>query len=377
MKYRDLCGNNVSVLGLGCMRLPEKKNANGKSVIDYERFAEMAEYAYENGVNYFDTAYMYHDYTSEIELGKALRQLGIRDKVYIADKLPPWNVNSKEDVLKVFEEQLQKTGLDYFDYYLLHNMSSEHWNNTIKKYDVMSVMRSLKESGRIRHLGFSFHDDLDAFKDIIDEGGEDFEFCQIQLNYADAASGFQAGLKGLEYAHLKGLDVIIMEPLRGGKLACPPEHVKEKLPEGKSAVEIGLDFLWDRPEVNLVLSGMSSMEQLKENIEYAKRAEPGMLTDAERAAVLEAGEAYNSGARVGCTGCAYCMPCSVSINIPEVFRLYNKQALEYSWETGQKDAYKNLEVKADSCVLCGKCTSHCPQNLEIPKLLKEAHISLS
>ena len=373
MKYRDMCGCSVSVLGLGCMRLPVEQS--GK--IDEERFTDMVKHAYESGVNYYDTAYMYHDGESEIMLGKVLGKLGIREKVYVADKLPPWNILKAEDTEKIFEEQLKKVGTDYFDFYLLHSMTKNLWDNTIKKLGALDKLIEYKKQGKIKHLGFSFHDDLEAFYDIINEGKGIFEFCQIQLNYADAASEFQAGIKGLEFAAEQGLKVIIMEPIKGGQLASLSEHVGELLPKDKTPVECALSYLWDRPEVTVVRSGMGSMEQLKENIGYAKNAEAGMLTDEERKAIISAGHAFNAGARVQCTGCSYCMPCPKGIDIPKIFKLYNEQALKYSWEDDAADEYKKLSVKADSCVSCRRCTNHCPQNFHIPKLLQDAHSSLN
>lgn len=376
MKYRDMCGEKVSVLGLGCMRLPTVKK-DGENIIDEQAFLEMVDYSVKNGINYFDTAFGYHNGTSEIELGKAVKELGIRDRIFIADKLPPWNINVDGDVEKVFQTQLNKVQTDYFDFFLLHNMTKEFWDGKIADLDVLNHVKEFKKQGRIRHLGFSFHDDLDTFKRIIDSSGGAFEFCQIQLNYADAASSFQAGLEGLKYASDNGLSVVIMEPLKGGKLVVLPEHVSKILPEGRTIVENALDFLWDMKEISILLSGMGSMEQLKDNIKYASRSDVGMLSKDEIKRIMEAGDIFNQGARVQCTGCRYCMPCPANIDIPEIFKLYNEQALTYTWEDEPSKKYLDMEYKADACVKCRNCVNHCPQNFDIPKLLEEAGESLS
>lgn len=226
-------------------------------------------------------------------------------------------------------------------------------------------------------FGFSFHDDLDTFKRIIDSSDGAFEFCQIQLNYADAASSFQAGLEGLKYASDNGLSVVIMEPLKGGKLAVLPEHVSKILPEGRTIVENALDFLWDMKEISILLSGMGSMEQLRDNIKYASRSDIGMLSENEKKRIMEAGNVFNQGARVQCTGCRYCMPCPANIDIPEIFKLYNEQALTYTWEDEPGKKYSDMEFKVDACIKCRNCVSHCPQNFDIPELLEEAGKSLS
>lgn len=375
MKYRKINGSNVSILGLGCMRLPTI-NIDGKNVIDEVAFTEMVKYSYDHGVNYFDTAYMYHEGTSENYLGKVLNKLGIREKVYVADKLPPWNVSCKDDVEKLFYEQLEKVQTDYFDFYLLHSMTRTFWDEKIKKFEILEVLLKLKEQGKIKHLGFSFHDDLNAFKYIIDNSNDIFDFCQIQLNYADAAAKFQAGLEGLEYARERGISVVIMEPLKGGALASPAQHVCDELPEGRNCVETALDFLWDREEVAIVLSGMGNMKQLKQNIEYANRADVNMLDEQERKMIMRAGEVFNAGANVQCTACEYCLPCPAGINIPEVFKLYNTNAVVYSWNGEIKNKYNKLDKKADDCINCKKCEGLCPQNLKISEIMDDVVISM-
>lgn len=370
MKYRKIKDLDVSVLGLGCMRLPTK-NVDGKNIIDEDKFTEMVQYSYDNGVNYFDTAYMYHEGTSENYLGRVLNKLGIREKVYVADKLPPWNVTCKEDVEKLFNEQLEKSQTDYFDFYLLHSMTRKFWDEKIKKFDVLEVLLKLKEEGKIKLLGFSFHDDLDAFKYIIDDSKDIIDFCQIQLNYVDAAAKFQAGIEGLEYAYKNDVAVVVMEPLKGGELATLSEHVSKNLPTNRSQVETALDFLWDRKEVAIVLSGMGDMDQLRENIMYANRAEVDMLGEKEKEMIMKAGDVFNKGANVQCTACEYCLPCPAGINIPQIFKLYNMNAVLYSWDDKPKKKYMELERKADDCIKCRKCEGHCPQNLKISEIMTE------
>lgn len=368
MQYRKIGNTEVSALGLGCMRL-KTITVDGKEKIDAENFEEMLKYAVENGVNYFDTAYMYHNGESEIALGAAVEKLGIREKINIADKLPHWNLSCEADVERLFEEQLKKVGTEYFDFYLLHDMSRKVWDEKIVKLGVIDKLLKYKETGKIRHFGFSFHDDLDAFKYIVDSSDGVFDFCQLQINYADAAGHCQAGLEGLEYAADHGLAVVIMEPLKGGYLANTADHVSAELPKKRSAVEYALDFLWDRPEVNVVLSGMGNMTQLKENIEYASRSSVGMLSDEERAMLIKAGEKFNAGANVQCTACAYCMPCPAGIKIPQVFKLYNLCASVYTWETGPKQKYAALDKHASDCVKCKKCENMCPQHLKISEIM--------
>lgn len=368
MKYRKIKAAEVSVLGLGCMRLPTK-NAGGKNVIDRGAFEEMIKYAVDNGVNYFDTAYMYHEGDSELALGEVVNKLGIREKIKIADKLPHWNLNCEADVERLINEQFEKVQTDCFDFYLLHDMSRKVWDEKIVRFGAVEKLLKYKEQGKIKHFGFSFHDDLDAFKYIVDSSNGVFDFCQLQINYADAAAGHQAGIEGLEYAEAHGLAVIIMEPLKGGYLANPAKHVEAELPKGKSAVENALDFLWDRKEVTVILSGMGDMEQLKQNIEYADRSDIGMLSDDERRQLIKAGEVFNKGANVQCTGCAYCMPCPAGIKIPEVFKLYNLCASVYTWETGPKHKYAKLEKHADDCLKCRKCEHMCPQHLKISEIM--------
>lgn len=364
MRYRNFEGLNieVSALGFGCMRFQTIQDGSNEK-IDRPLAIDMLRRAIDNGVNYVDTAFYYHDGESEPLLGEALLD-GYRDKVYLATKCPIYDVKAPGDFEKFLDIQLERLKTDHIDFYLLHTLNSELWHEHTLKYDVLNSMKKAKDAGKIRYCGFSFHDSLPVFKEIVDSF--DWDFCQIQYNYVD--TDVQAGTEGLEYAGAKGLGVIIMEPLRGGRLASPPELVARQLPEGKSAVEAALDFLWDKPEVALLLSGMSTPEQVEDNLKYADRSSVGMLTEAERSCFVAAKEIYNTVPLVSCTGCRYCMPCPNGVDIPGAFAAYNK-----SVSKGKKNAskiYAELNGKAELCIECASCESACPQKLAIIKELK-------
>ncbi len=356
MKYRTLAGERVSVLGYGCMRFPTlTKNAGD---IDTEKAGEMLRFAAENGVNYFDTAYVYHDGKSEGFIGKALKDY--RDKIKFATKCPTWEVKCEEDFDRILDEQLNRLQTDYIDFYLMHALDRERFNNIVKKFNLIDKLNKAKAEGKIRHIGFSFHDDLSAFKEIVDANPA-WEFCQIQLNYINLE--YQAGIAGLEYAHRKGLDVIIMEPLLGGKLANPSEQVRNMLPDEKSPVEWAMDFLWNREEVSLLLSGMGAFEQVRENVGYADKAQVGMLTEENLDMLFKTKEVFDKMALVPCTKCAYCMPCPFGLDIPKIFEFYNATAV-----IGLDKAmagYMEIKTRADRCKKCKKCEQVCPQGIPI------------
>ena len=362
MEYRLFGKTNekVSSLGFGCMRFPTDANGN----IAEKEAIDMIHYAIDNGVNYFDTAYFYHNGKSEELVGKALAG-DLRKKVFIATKMPVALVKKEEDFDIFFNEQLRRLNTDYIDFYLLHALDKEGWKDVVIKYDFLSKIKNLKEKGLIKHIGFSFHDDLDTFKMIVDSFDE-WEFCQIQLNYLDTEH--QAGIEGLEYAYSKGLGVVIMEPLRGGKLANVPERVKEILPKDVSNVECALDFLWDRKEVAVVLSGMSSFHQVKDNIVYANRASVGMMCHNTKNILEYAKEVYRKSAFVPCTACGYCMPCPMGIDIPKIYDIYNKTALGRIKNIKEKE-YILLDSKADKCIKCGKCENVCPQGIKATEFM--------
>lgn len=365
MKYRELgkTGVEVSALGFGCMRFPVIEGDGDK--IDEAKAIEMIRHGIDNGINYLDTAFFYHGGNSERLVGKALKD-GYRNIAYLATKLPLGEVRCEEDVERIFNEQLEKLDVDYIDFYLLHAVNDDSWENRVVKFDILPKLEKLKEQGKIKHLGFSFHDDLWVFKKVID-AYDGFEFCQIQLNYIDV--DYQAGIEGLEYAASKGLGVIVMEPLLGGKLATPHENVASKLSSDKTPVEWALDFIWNRPEVSMLLSGMGSMQMVDDNIGYADKSVQGMLSEEELAMLSQAKKAYDEMNLVPCTGCEYCMPCPEGVLIPKVFSAFNNIA-----DGGRrlvKEIFPDIETNASLCKKCGKCEKACPQHINIIETLRK------
>ena len=357
-------GLNPSILGFGMMRM--KKDAEGK--FDEQWTVKTLRSAIDRGLTYVDTAYAYGE--SERITGMALSE-GYREKVTLATKIPVNKVETEEDFNRILDEELHRLQTDHIDVYLLHALNRDRWAHVLKK-DILSMVQRAKTAGKIRHIGFSFHDDLDVFKTILN-GFDDWEFCQIQLNYMDV--NYQAGLAGLRLAHEKGLAVVIMEPLRGGAIANVPQEVAEMLP--KSPVESALDFLWNMPEVNVVLSGMSESQQVDQNLTYAERAHVGMLTEAENAAILAAGDKMRSFMQTPCTGCDYCNVCPQEIAIPKIFAISNKLQLDGNHIRAGAE-YKALEGHtADKCVSCGLCVEQCPQHIKIFEELAKAHKRLA
>lgn len=359
-----------SALGFGAMRLPTKNDERDN--IDKEKAIKMIRYSIDNGVNYIDTAWPYHGGNSEKIVGKALED-GYREKTRIATKLPSWEIENPEDPDHYLDKQLEKLGTDHINFYLLHALNQEYWNNYMNlEMDIFDWLENKKEEGKIGHIGFSFHDDLNLFKEIIDS--YDWDFCQIQYNYLDQE--FQAGKEGLKYASAKDIGVIVMEPLRGGKLAQePPKPIKniwKSTNESQNAVEWALKWLWNQPEVSLVLSGMTTMEQVKENIEIADQSGINDLNDEELEAVNRAKEKYQEISPVNCTGCNYCVPCPNGVSIPRNFRLYNRAKI-YDEFSSCKEIYENMDddSKASACIRCGECEKVCPQNLEIMDQLEK------
>lgn len=366
MEYRSMgnTGAKVSALGFGAMRLPVLEDGS----IHEEEAIRMIRHAIDEGVNYVDTAYPYHDGMSEVLVGKALRD-GYREKTYLATKCPVWAINCPEDFDRILEEQLSKLQVETIDFYLLHAIGKVRFENVIQKFNLIQKMEQAKADGKIRYIGFSFHDNAEAFINIVDSY-DSWDFCQIQMNYIDIHN--QATLEGMEYAALKGLGVIIMEPLLGGKLANPPQNVLEVLRKEKTPVEWALDFLWDRKEVSLVLSGMSSMEQTTDNILYASRSKIGMVTEEHKKMYVNAKRIYDTMALVSCTKCAYCMPCPFGLDIPKTFESYNTTVAKGMKPA--KEIYEEIEVKADSCRSCKKCEKVCPQAIPISDVMKKVAI---
>lgn len=371
MLYREMgqTGDKLSVLGYGCMRFPRK---NGR--IDEERTEKQVISAIEQGVNYFDTAYIYPN--SESVLGRILAK-GCRDKVMIATKMPPIMVHSMKDMVAVLDTQLKRLQTDHIDYYLMHSINGKEGWQRIKQLGVEEFLIKAKQAGKIKHIGFSYHGDKKQFKDIVDD--YPWEFCQLQYNYMDENN--QAGKEGLLYAASKGLGISIMEPLRGGLLArkMPPqvEALFEQAKEKRTPAEWALRWVWNHPEVSVVLSGMNEETQIEENIRIANSAYPQSLSASELKCINDAKALLTNKLKVGCTGCGYCMPCPAGVNIPMCFAYYNDKYI-YN-EKSPQISYLGMLAGMDGgtpsyaslCKDCGKCETHCPQSLPIRKHLKD------
>ena len=370
MKYRqDKYGNQISQLGYGCMRFTKKGGST-----DYEKAESEVLRAIELGVNYFDTAYIYPG--NEECLGKILANNHVREKINIATKLPQYMIKTKAAIDKTFEEELRRLRTDYIDYYLMHMFTDiQEWEN-IKALGIEDWIKEHKANGSIRQIGFSYHGDTDMFLKILD--AYDWDFCQIQYNYMDEHS--QAGRKGLMAAAKKGIPVIIMEPLRGGKLVNQlPEEALTLMKDSEraySAAEWGLRWLWDQPEVTCILSGMNSMEMVEENIRIASEVEAGQFTESDFELIENVKSIIRQKEKVGCTGCRYCMPCPKGVDIPGIFHYYNLTALQKK-SSARFEFARNLGIRqepvfASQCIGCGKCEKHCPQHINIREKLKEA-----
>jgi hypothetical protein len=373
MKYRKFgkLDWKASVLGFGTMRLPVLNNDYGK--IDEPESIKMIRYAIDHGVNYIDSAYPYHNEKSEIVCGKALKD-GYREKIRIATKQPGWFINSAADFDKIFNEQLKRWQTDRFDFYLLHGLNKVEWPK-VRDFGVFKWAEHMIADGYIGHLGFSFHDDYDLFQEIVDSY-DNWTFCQIQYNYMDEE--FQAGTRGLKYAHKKGLAVIVMEPVRGGRLAKPPEKVAKIFtgaPVQRTPPEWALRWVLNHHEVTVALSGMSNMQQVIEDIGIAEQSSARSLTADELALIGRARDTYLSLSPISCTACKYCSPCPNGVDIPHVFDLYN-QAMMYNDAMAPRWDYAHpnfKEHRADKCTKCEECLEKCPQKLPIPELLEKAH----
>ena len=350
-----------SILGFGMMRMKRKEDGT----FDEDWSIQTLRYAIDHGLSYVDTAYNYGE--SERITGLCLQD-GYREKVILASKAPVGRFTCEEDFSRYLDEELERLQTGHIDVYLLHALNRDRWENYVKKFNVLASAEKARADGKIRYLGFSFHDSFEIFKEIL-YGYDRWDFCQIQLNYMD--NHYQAGLEGLRLAHEKGLAVVIMEPLRGGQLANVPEDVAALLP--KSPVESALDYLWNMPQVNVVLSGMSEQEQVEQNLAYANKAHVGMLTENEIAAIEEAGNRMRQKLSVPCTACGYCKVCPQGIAIPEIFRIYNSQQLNGNY-LDSKTAYWKLENNtAQNCISCCACVEQCPQQIDIPKKLADIH----
>lgn len=364
---KDKYGNNISRLGFGCMRLPQTAGIINKAAAEEQIMA-----AYKAGVNYFDTAYIYPG--SESVIGEIFEKNGIRKEINIATKLPHYVVKSKEAAEKIFEEELRRLRTDYIDYYLMHMLGDvAAWEKLINM-GIKDWLEELKASGKIRQLGFSYHGNSDMFCKIVD--AYDWDFCLIQYNYMDEHS--QAGRKGLEYAHSKGLPVFIMEPLRGGKLVNKlPNEAKEifaKHDKRHTPAQWAFKWLYNQPEVTCVLSGMNSMDMVLDNIHTASTTNPGDLVQRDLEMLQNVAKAINAKMKVGCTACGYCTTCPAGVDIPGCFSAYNRRyteskfwgAVEYIMNT----ALRRESTAASKCIGCGKCNKKCPQGLSVKEELQ-------
>ncbi|MGI6200113.1 MAG: aldo/keto reductase [Christensenellales bacterium] len=365
-------GFDVSTFGMGLMRLPTQ--ADGK--IDRAEAIAMIRYALDHGVNYLDTAYPYHGGESELVLAEALKD-GYRQKAIVVSKSPTWLLKEPADYDRLLDEQLEKLGVDYLDVYLLHSLGEENFA-IAQKMDYKAFIQRAKAAGKIKYAGFSFHGDFDCFKRIVDD--YDFDVCQIQLNILDENE--QATVEGLKYAAAKGMPVIIMEPLKGGRLASkvPAEAMAalDAVTPGRSSAEWAFKWVYNFPEVTVILSGVSTMDQLKDNLRIFQDARPGILTEAENTALHQLKAVYESRMKVGCTGCEYCMPCPQGVQIPQIFSQYNDASVFDELEQSQRGYAKLIAEQHDAsqCVGCGACEGACPQSLSIIELLKQADAAL-
>ncbi|MFX1278383.1 MAG: aldo/keto reductase [Promethearchaeota archaeon] len=391
MKYRKMGSLEweVSALGFGAMRLP----VNQMMQVDEEESIKMIRYAIDHGVNYVDTAYPYHNGVSEVVVGKALKD-GYREKVHLTTKSPVWMIKKPEDFDTFLNEQIERLQTNP-DIYLFHGLNKNRLEK-IKNLNLIAKMEEAKTKGLIKYIGFSFHDNLEAFKEIIDY--YNWDCCQIQYNYLDIE--YQAGTKGVEYAGSKGIALIIMEPIRGGKLAIP-DNVLDRKPEIKEVLDKSeikrsmpdwaLQFVWNHPEVSVVLSGMSNMQQVVENVKSAENSGIGILTKEELKSISELRESYSKYIIIPCTSCSYCLPCPNEVNIPQVLRLVNdlyywgdrgkpRIAFFYSRMAKTEEDYEKRKAQGEEvegaaalCIQCGECLDKCPQQIDIPHWMEKAN----
>ena len=370
MIYKQFQNDRISALGLGCMRLPVLENDNTR--IDEDKVAEMIAYAFRHGINYFDTAYGYHGKNSELVMGKVLKNYP-RDSFYLATKFPSYDVSFFGREEEIFAEQLGKLQTDYVDFYLMHNVNERNIASyTNEKFRTVEYFKEQKAAGRIRHLGFSCHGLYDCLETFLKAHGRDMEFCQLQLNWLDW--DLQACKRKVELVRSYGIPVITMEPLRGGKLVDLPESVTEKLKEAapdRSTVEWAFRFVQSVPDVMVILSGMSNMEQLKDNCRIFETDEP--LNETERELLFKIGQELTGNGTLPCTACRYCTTyCPMELNIPAIITEYNGTKFgEVSWLTRMYFQMLPKEKWPTSCIGCGSCSAVCPQQIDIPAMMAE------
>ena len=379
MQYRKFGSLDwdVSALGFGAMRLPVLDGDSSK--INQPEAAAMIRRAIDGGVNYLDTAYPYHQEQAELSVGRALQD-GYREKIRLATKMPSWLIKEAADFDRYLEIQLERLKVDYLDFYLLHTLNDRSWNK-LKDLGVLAWAEKKISEGVFHHLGFSFHDEYKAFETIVN-GYDNWALAQIQYNYIDI--NYQAGRKGLQLAADRGLAVVVMEPLRGGQIVKdpPPIPVAEAFAKSDrdwTPVAWALHWLWDQPGVSTVLSGMSAMEHVEENLAVAAQSAVGIMTDADQALIDAVRDAYASMEPIPCTQCEYCLPCPSGVAIPRIFDVYNEAVAFDAWGHGRwvyKDFIKP-EEQADNCTECGECEAICPQNIKIINWLATAHEKLT
>ena len=372
MKYRKFgkLDWKASALGFGCMRLPTV--GGDSSQIDEPEAIRMLHHAIDHGVNYLDSGYPYHGGNSEVLVGKALKG-GYRDKVKLATKLPVWAVESADDFDRYLNEQLNKLQVEHIDFYLFHGLRAPRWE-TVQKLDLLARAERAIADGRIGHVGFSFHDTFEVFQEIID-AYDGWTMCQIQYNYMNEEH--QAGTKGLKYAAAKGLAVVVMEPLLGGKLVNPPQAIQElwdSAPTRRESAAWALQWLWNKPQVSVALSGMSTMQHVVENLASAGVSSVGALTAEELALVAKVQAQYDELCPIPCTQCRYCMPCPNGVDIPRNFEALNHAAMYNAFENARRQ-YERIEeaARASACIQCRQCEELCPQSIEISAWMPLVH----
>jgi predicted aldo/keto reductase-like oxidoreductase len=376
MQYRDFgrTRRKVSALGFGMMRLPTTDHKPMGKKIDVEETARMVRLAIDSGVNYIDTAYGYHGGKSESVLGNVLKG-GYRDRTMLATKSPVWLIKRTSDFDKYLDEQLRRLRTDRVEFYLFHGLNGKEWDKVVIKRGLLDRAAAAKKAGKIEHIGFSFHDDLKAFKKIVD-GFDDWSFCQIQYNYMDTEN--QAGTKGLKYAASKGLGVVVMEPLLGGRLSEPPRQIRDIIKRNDhtlSPSDLALQWIWDQPEVSVVLSGMSAMRHVRENLKSAERSCIGTMTSDRLELIKRIKKRYADMRPIPCTKCGYCMPCPNGVDIPENFEEYVDAFIHDDPGTARMmySRFMKDKAKASSCKQCGKCEERCPQKIPIRQWMPEIH----
>jgi len=378
MLYRKFGSDawEASILGFGCMRLPTSDGIPISVNIACDEAIAMIRHAIDEGINYLDTAYTYHEGKSEVVLGKALRD-GYRDKVRIATKSPVWMVEKADDFERFLEEQLERLQAGPIDYYLFHGLSKKRWDD-IRALGLLRRAEAAVADGRIKNIGFSFHDAYGAFQEIID-GYDGWSMCQIQYNYMDTEN--QAGTKGLRHAAARGIPVVVMEPLLGGNLASPPPDIREIFDahaDRRTPVEWALQWIWDQPEVTVVLSGMRSMRELEENILTANGSLDRALQEEDLRLIARVREAFEAKAAIPCTGCGYCMPCPQGVDIPANFGLYNNGIIYDDLMVSRFRYFRFFSDtdKASACTGCEECEEKCPQDIRVSELMSGVHAVL-